>query len=200
VYEQGLKGNHLGLRCGGCRKPINNPRNRLRCENCMRRAAPCPICWCVESPFESSSIKKRKGSQSQHHEESKSKIDASKPDDGEGYWEEEDKRRPQLYSTCLNCNHSAHAACLSIWHGDTTSRETVAADTDNGCPTPGCLCTCIAARAVPVDMVINNNKRRVSGDALARRREVAVKEDEWKVSESSAVGTVRRSLGRGETK
>lgn len=59
VYEQALKDTQLGLLCLSCNTPINNPRDKMRCETCKRAQAPCPICWGRYPAFEGVAAKKK---------------------------------------------------------------------------------------------------------------------------------------------
>ena len=52
VYDQSLKDISTGMLCQTCNKPIHNPRDKMRCENCRSRQASCPICWSVTSPYQ----------------------------------------------------------------------------------------------------------------------------------------------------
>jgi hypothetical protein len=205
VYEQGLKDNSVRLRCGGCRKPINNPRNKLRCENCTRRAAPCPICWCAESPFENNGKRKRHTVALPHDKTHEKQINVKFEVQENHIGDEESKHglkiRPQLYSTCLNCNHAAHASCLAIWHGETPSGVAPGAESEQVCPTPGCLCVCVAPKTTPAVSIGDANRRRASGTPHAGgTRESVVREDDWRIRESSAVGSARRSLGGDDSR
>ncbi|KAF2138342.1 uncharacterized protein K452DRAFT_311695 [Aplosporella prunicola CBS 121167] len=61
VYEQALQETQIGFRCTKCKNPINNPADKMVCENCKGRQAPCPICWSVYPPPEMApTLKKRK--------------------------------------------------------------------------------------------------------------------------------------------
>ena len=52
VYEQSLRDISTGMLCQICNKPIHNPKDKMRCENCKARQASCPICWSVTSPYQ----------------------------------------------------------------------------------------------------------------------------------------------------
>jgi len=186
VYEQGLKENQISLRCGGCKKPINNPRDKLFCESCSRKQKPCPICWCGISPFETTKKKKRKQAQSKAaagHSEAKTSHST-------GYGEtqgtvEAARKGPVLYTTCLNCDHSAHAACLDIWHGSESAGIPAAGESEGICPTEGCDCFCIGGAKAA---------RRADEQLKSQSRKKSIRDDETVVAESRAVGAVRRSL------
>jgi len=122
VYELGLRGNQTSLRCGSCKRPITNGRNKLLCENCGRKQRTCTICWCDLSPF--SSVKKKKSSTVEDDDQIPGQAKAV------------------LYTTCLNCNHTAHTACLDAWHGPSTSPSEGGRET--ACPTAGCTCLCLS--------------------------------------------------------
>lgn len=52
VYDQSLKDISIGMLCQACNKPILNPKDKMRCENCRARQASCPICWSATSPYQ----------------------------------------------------------------------------------------------------------------------------------------------------
>ena len=87
----------------------------------------------------------------------------------------------RLYTTCVLCNHSAHAACHRAW---------LARVTDGGCPTSGCLCDC--ARGTWRDAQAVEREQRTG-----QYRADAVRGDKWDIRESKAVAMVRGALGSG---
>ncbi|KAL1304053.1 hypothetical protein AAFC00_000490 [Neodothiora populina] len=83
-----------------------------------------------------------------------------------------DLHKPLLYSTCLLCNHTAHTACLRVWHSPDTTASSAESEAENNddddvdenvpppfapqhpdpqseglCPTQSCLCACTPGRA-----------------------------------------------------
>ena len=152
VYEQGMKDVGISTRCGGCKKPIVNPKNRRWCESCERRQRTCGVCWSVRSPFElapssssssaSGAAKHRKIRRGQGRE-----VNGNNNDGGGGDGETDVEAyggtaAPVLYSTCLKCNHATHTACLGKWHRDNAPAMTIGFGIP--CPTAGCLCDCVA--------------------------------------------------------
>jgi hypothetical protein len=103
----------IGFLCLSCRKPINNP-NRFRCETCLKRQAPCTICW-QKYP----AISPRKSPKSGVHYD-----DVPPP-----------TPLPILWQSCLICGHGAHATCLQSLQTDPRL--------GGKCPTESCLCDCI---------------------------------------------------------
>ncbi|GAB7350819.1 hypothetical protein MBLNU459_g1354t1 [Dothideomycetes sp. NU459] len=164
VWEQGVKDVQINLLCGQCKKAINNPSNKFRCETCDARQQPCPICWCVASPFETP-LK----SKSAHHPPYN-----AHPDTPDNDHDPDRIGRPALYSTCLLCNHSAHTSCMRVWH----------ASSDGACPVSGCLCACTAGlwrdRNAAAD-------KQVTTPTSSHKK---VRDDEWQVGESRAVQAV----------
>lgn len=161
VYDEAMKDNSISFKCGNCSKPITNGDDKLRCETCSARKAPCPICWSEVSPFTAAMSKKRP---TPHNDSANVKP----------------RTRSALYSTCLLCNHSSHAACLRTWFID-------AGETDGGCPTESCLCDCV------------NGLWRLekAGRAGERRRALQkgrVRSDDWRASESPAAERARGDL------
>lgn len=179
VYEQGLKDNQMSLMCGNCHKAINNPNNKLRCETCGARQASCPVCWCEESPFESAPKKKKKHNQAPSHTNTDTVTDSIGGP-------ETTTTKPNLYSTCLLCNHSSHAACMRAWHSADSKHETGMVS-DGACPTPGCLCDCVEG-----PWRVEKTTRRKSEAARER-----VREDELKARPSRAVEVVRGGEAHG---
>jgi len=191
VYELGLKENQTSLRCGSCKRPITNGRNRLLCESCGRKQRSCTICWCEHSPFESAKTKKS------------SVVEE----------EEQGHGNAVLYTTCLNCNHTAHTACLDAWHGP------VAADGESACPTAGCACVCIsscgdglpspslsfsspspgqegARRDSAGKRELHRQGSGASGTGSGLGRAKQIYEDELVAQESRAVGSLGSSGGK----
>lgn len=176
VYEQALKDNQVSLMCGGCRKAINNPHNKLRCETCGTRQASCPICWCDESPFEAAPKKKKPVTHRTSQEIIGFGMNAS-------VVSEDKERKPSLYSACMLCNHTAHAACLRTWHGTEPSLS----QPGGPCPSEGCLCNCISGVRERPQQV-----QRRSSTNVPR-----VRADEVKATPSKAVEFVRGMDGQG---
>lgn len=195
VYEQALRDVEVGTRCGGCRRPIVNARNKLWCDSCGKEQASCPVCGCRDSVFEAVG-KGRKAKAGRGHESAG--IGAQEGGTG-GNGQETmvaAPRKANLFTTCLDCNHSAHTACLAQWQ---LSEST--------CPVAGCPCVCIgdgvggprATGGGPAsDMgTAGAIGRRAAEQALLmgkRRKSSSMKSDEWAVGESRAVGSVRRGL------
>lgn len=185
VYEQALKDTQLGLLCRGCKNPINNTRDGMRCETCRARQAECPVCWSRYPPFEGWAGKKKKkekgGSQTQAHHQhhTAAEPDTVKPVSAPT------SPHPTLYTTCALCSHTAHLACLNLYFADPAS--------EGACPTPGCLCDCVngARRAERLKLMLARKaeKERIRGAVAGR--------DEWRVGESRAVGAARGVLGVG---
>jgi WD40 repeat protein len=191
VYEGGLKDTQVSFMCGTCRKPINTP-NKMRCENCTQRQDPCPICWCDTSPFEGpAKIKTRAGANRSsvaepfiHPARTGNDSDDEIPD-----IEAVAVQKNTLYSTCLLCNHSAHAACLRTWHSPPPSYIDVSpssvSTSEGACPTPGCLCACTPGP-----------RRNELMDTVERKeREKSVRDDDWVVAESRAAQTAATLAG-----
>ncbi len=85
-----------------------------------------------------------------------------------------------LLTTCLLCNHSGHATCLQIWFNESDEH-------DGGCPTPGCLCDCVAGSWRSWKVAMAERRRRSRGHGR-------VKSDDWPVPESKAVERTRTVL------
>lgn len=192
VYEGGLKDTQVSFMCGTCRKPINTP-NKMRCENCTQRQDPCPICWCDTSPFEApAKIKTRAGGNRTSAVEPFVRPATAGDDDDETQQDDTEAAQLQknaLYSTCLLCNHSAHAACLRTWHSQPPSHidvsPTSVSTSEGACPTPGCFCACTPGP-----------RRNELLDTVERReREKSVREDDWVVAESRAARTAATLAG-----
>ncbi|KAF2198405.1 hypothetical protein GQ43DRAFT_378677 [Delitschia confertaspora ATCC 74209] len=192
VYEQALKGTQLGLLCLSCKKPINNPQDKMRCENCKRAQAPCPICWGRYPAFEPMSAKKRKSKTIQ-----KAKRIHSSPHVGFIQEMEHEElgpspsvpdvstRRPTLWTWCPICGHGGHTNCLSAWFADPVFSE-------GACPTEGCLCDCVRGRRR------DEKLREALGRHAEKEQKRTVRGDTFKVGESRAVGVVRSALGDRE--
>ncbi|KAG9631288.1 hypothetical protein KCU64_g16721, partial [Aureobasidium melanogenum] len=192
VYEGGLKDTQVSFMCGTCRKPINTP-NKMRCENCTQRQDPCPICWCDTSPFEApAKIKTRAGGNRTSAVEPFIRPASARDDDGENQQHDTEAAQVQknaLYSTCLLCNHSAHAACLRTWHSQPPAHVDVSptsvSTSEGACPTPGCFCACTPGP----------RRNELLDTAERREREKSVREDDWVVAESRAAQTAATLAG-----
>jgi hypothetical protein len=197
VYEQALKGTQLGLLCLSCKSPINNPKDKMRCETCKRAQAPCPICWGRYPAFETLTTKKKKirakekyaghrrNNRSlvseptmENHETNESLHSPSVP-------ERFTSPRPTLWTWCPLCGHGGHTNCLSTWFSDPMMSE-------GACATEGCLCDCVRGgrREEKVKALLSRKAEKES--------KRVVRGDNWKVGESRAVGVVRGALGERE--
>lgn len=197
VYEQGLKETQLGLLCQQCKSPINNARDKMRCESCHERQAECPICWSRTSPYEGpwkrkKAKVKRKG---RSWDDSNGKVEAysAVPVDAlpSPNYADTISAKPAtppthavLWSWCPICGHGGHFACLSAWFNDLAASE-------GACPTAGCLCDCIAGPR-------RDERVRALENKMAERELGRINRDEWRVGESRAVSKVRGALGAKE--
>ncbi|ORY08641.1 hypothetical protein BCR34DRAFT_390573 [Clohesyomyces aquaticus] len=196
VYEQALKDTQLGLLCLSCKSPINNPKDKMRCETCKRAQAPCPICWGRYPAFEPVSTKKkakaklRSSMTDKEHRRKRSSL-ISTPSI-EIY--DQDKPSPivpevpspptaTLWTWCPLCGHGGHTNCLSTWFSDPIL-------SDGACATEGCLCDCVRGRRreEKIKEIIRKKEEK-------DRARLVRKGDDWKVSESKAVSAVRGALG-----
>lgn len=158
VYDQGLKDVALGTLCLACNTPINNPTSKLRCETCRGRQSECPICCCLESPYDLPRGKKNSNSP----DTSKQPQAAAGP-----------QPRPRrdttaspsptvsLWSACPVCNHATHAACAHLWFADPEAQ--------GACPSPGCTCDCQRGA---------HRDRRLAGLEAAEARVLALRREE----------------------
>ncbi|XPS81550.1 SEA (Seh1-associated) complex subunit [Ascochyta lentis] len=194
VYEQALKDTQLGLLCLSCKSPINNPKDKMRCESCKRTQAPCPICWGKYPAFEPITAKRK--SKSKHRDEKGHKrkrsslivIGEALPEDAD---DEPSPSTPQkwaptpatLWTWCSLCGHGGHTNCLSTWFAD-------GALSDGACPTEGCLCDCVSGNRRDEKMQELLRKK-----AEKERSKPVKKGDDWKVRESRAVSAVRGTFG-----
>jgi hypothetical protein len=190
VYEQALKDTQLGLLCLSCKSPINNPKDKMRCESCKRAQAPCPICWGKYPAFEPiTARKKAKHKMRPHLKERDHRRKRSSLLSSQGL-DLNDVASPTvpdtwsphtatLWTWCPLCGHGGHTNCLSTWFSDPTL-------SDGACATEGCLCDCIQG----------NRRNEKIADALRKkadkdRAKLVRKGDDWKVLESRAVSAVR---------
>jgi hypothetical protein len=193
VYEQALKDTQLGLLCLSCKSPINNPKDKMRCESCKRTQAPCPICWGKYPAFEPMNGKKKARFRSSFgNKGSKGKppsvvVQPTDVDDGPSpsVPEKCSSSQATLWTWCSLCGHGGHTNCLSTWFvGSTLS--------DGACPTEGCLCDCVQGKRRD-DKIQELLQKKLQKEQSKPIR----KGDDWKVGESKAVSAVRGSLGDG---
>lgn len=200
VYEQALKDTQLGLLCLSCKSPINNPKDKMRCESCKRAQAPCPICWSKYPTFEPITSKKKakskaRSSYKDHHQRKRSSLlstpaldhsdpDAASPTAPENWA----PHQATLWSWCSLCGHGGHANCLSTWFAD-------AGLSDGACATEGCLCDCVRGARRDEKMV-----EVLRAKAEKNRAKPVRKGDDWKVGESRAVAAVRGAIDRRASK
>ncbi|KAJ4368543.1 SEA (Seh1-associated) complex subunit [Didymella sp. IMI 355093] len=194
VYEQALKDTQLGLLCLSCKSPINNPKDKMRCESCKRAQAPCPICWSKYPAFEPITTKRK--SKSKHRDDKGHKRKGSATitsaavslDDSGPSPSTPEKWTPTpatLWTWCSLCGHGGHTNCLSTWFMDATL-------SDGACPTEGCLCDCVSGKRREEKMADLLHKK------AAKEASKAVKKgDDWRVRESRAVSAVRGTFGEG---
>ena len=208
VYDQGIGDFEIYTMCPSCRAPLEaaTESDKLRCDKCDSPQPDCPFCWKQQSPY-------------------KSLFAPGALAPGNGWSKEIEEERLQTHLTavwtaCALCNHSAHAACALKWFSDSSSDGICPHD---GCY---CACDAgtyrdeliIAARAKQKQQ---DQQRRVAGqgrgqgatkvkssDAAGNAAGVEdklgsglgsgaeVKQDDWKVGESSAVRRVSGALRR----
>ncbi|KAF2737677.1 hypothetical protein EJ04DRAFT_487632 [Polyplosphaeria fusca] len=197
VYEQALKDTQLGLLCLSCNSPINNPKDKMRCETCKRAQAPCPICWARYPAFEPVSAKKkakakfRSNLNDREHKRKRSsllpnpQIGVEVVDDGPSPTTPEKHRvaSATLWTWCSLCGHGGHTNCLSTWFADPGLSE-------GTCPTEGCLCDCVPGKRRE-DVLRDVARKKSEKDA----KKLVRKGDDWKVDESKAVSAVRGAIG-----
>lgn len=202
VYEQALKGTQVGLLCLSCKSPINNPRDKFRCETCKRAQAPCPICWCRYPVFDAPGPKKKYKSKSflgpkdRDHNRTHSFLpsdfvasvdsaedDALSPSLPECYA----TPRALLWTWCPVCGHGGHTNCLSTWFSDVVI-------SDGACATEGCLCDCVQGNRRE-DKIQQSLQLKAEKD----RSKAVRKGDDWKVSESKAVSAIRGAFDDSTT-
>lgn len=202
VYEQALKDTQLGLLCLSCKSPINNPKDKMRCESCKRAQAPCPICWAKYPAFEPLTAQKkgkhkmRSSFKDRDHRRKRSSLMSSQgvdlhlhhavnepsPSQSENWA----PHKATLWTWCSLCGHGGHSNCMSTWFADSLS--------DGACATEGCLCDCV--QGTRRDEKITEMLRV---KAAKERSKPVRKGDDWKVRESKAVAEVRRAALDEET-
>jgi hypothetical protein len=195
VYEQALKETQVGLLCLSCKSPINNPRDKMRCESCKRTQAPCPICWAKYPAFESNTGKKKAKAKSRPaikdkgHRRQRSSLTSNPDHIGDQVADGPSPTIPAKWSSpaatlwtwCPLCGHGGHANCLSTWFADPVL-------SDGACPTEGCLCDCIQGKRRDAKI-----EEMLLKKAEKDRSKVVRKGDDWKVKESRAVSAVRNA-------
>ncbi|KAF1931076.1 uncharacterized protein M421DRAFT_417724 [Didymella exigua CBS 183.55] len=191
VYEQALRDTQLGLLCLSCKSPINNPKDKMRCESCKRAQAPCPICWGKYAAFESITAKRKSKSKHRddkgHKRKGSATIAASLNDADSGPSPSTpEKWTPTpatLWTWCSLCGHGGHTNCLSTWFAD-------AVLSDGACPTEGCLCDCVSGSCREEKMLDFQKKKEAK-----ERSKIVKSNDDWKVRDSRAVSAVRGTFG-----
>ncbi|KAF1936951.1 hypothetical protein EJ02DRAFT_357906 [Clathrospora elynae] len=194
VYEQALKETQLGLLCLSCKSPINNPKDKMRCESCKRTQAPCPICWAKYPAFEPITVQKKtkaknrssfKGRGRGREMSSLISDQAVGADHGDGASpivpEDWSPSTAILWTWCPLCGHGGHTNCLSTWFADPIL-------SDGACPTEGCLCDCVQGKRRKAKM-----EELLLKKAEKDRFKMVRKGDDWKVNESKAVSAVRNA-------
>ncbi|KAL5414851.1 hypothetical protein PMIN03_002985 [Paraphaeosphaeria minitans] len=193
VYEQALKGTQVGLLCPSCKSPINNPKDKMRCETCKRAQAPCPICWGRYPAFEAVTTKKkakakfRVGLKDRDHRRQRSsllsgiaaEIHENMGDLSPSVPESVSSPNAMLWTWCPLCGHGGHTHCLSTWFSDGTI-------SDGACATEGCLCDCVQGKRREEKV-----QQTLRLKAEKERSKVVRKGDDWNVGESKAVSAVR---------
>lgn len=193
VYDQALKDTQLGLLCLSCNTPINNPKDKMRCESCKRAQAPCAICWGRFPALEPDTGKRKEKFRFRTSVQEKRNQSSLVPNIDLGSGDNHEELSPTipsnwspskatLWTWCPLCGHGGHTNCISTWFSDPVFSE-------GACPTEGCLCDCV------------NGKRREDRleEALRKKAEKSRakpvrKGDDWKVHESKAVSAVRSAL------
>jgi hypothetical protein len=201
VYEQALKETQLGLLCLSCKAPINNPKDKMRCEHCNRAQAPCPICWGRYPAFETIASKKKAKAKlrfSQNGRDVRTKrsslislslpvSNAEEDESSPSVPEKPSPPKPCLWTWCPLCGHGGHTNCLSTWFSTPALSE-------GACATEGCLCDCVSGARRDSKM-----ERILLQKAKDKSKKVVRKGDDWNVKESKAVSAVRGALPLGDT-
>ncbi|KAK7528339.1 uncharacterized protein IWZ02DRAFT_7239 [Phyllosticta citriasiana] len=166
VYEQALQDTQIGLRCQQCKNPINNSADKMLCENCKRRQAPCPVCWSTVPPegvgvplAQQKKKGKRGSSKSKGHQRGKDSIGSvsiprsAKNSAAPGLQLDPVSTpsmahlpsptvpsplspQPTLYTSCSLCGHTTHTTCLRAWHAELDSSSTPNPSPSNNPTTP----------------------------------------------------------------
>ena len=196
VYEQALKDTQVGLLCLSCKSPINNPKDKMRCETCKRAQAPCPICWGRYPALDAVQAKKKTKAKarmgvSRDPKRQRSSLVSSfvaetglDANDGPSPSVPESAKPPtaMLWTWCPVCGHGGHTHCLSTWFAS-------GAMSDGACATEGCLCDCVQGKRRDEKM-----EQTMRLKAEKDRAKVVRKGDDWKVAESKAVSAIRGAL------
>ncbi|KAF2841009.1 hypothetical protein M501DRAFT_931143 [Patellaria atrata CBS 101060] len=212
VYEQAIKETQVGILCKQCKNPINNATDKMICETCKGRQAPCPVCWSRDSPFESLASKK-KAAKARSRRQSRTNsamrnsgilkpysshqnilLNGAAPSGTLDKYTAEIapveaailSPPPMLWSWCPICGHGGHANCLATWFADPSFSS-------GGCPTEGCMCDCV--RGPRRDERLKRLEKK-----NAEKEKPRVRGDEWRVNESKAVAGARGVLGVPEVK
>jgi hypothetical protein len=191
VYEQALRGTQIGLLCVSCKSPINNPKDKMRCETCKRAQAPCPICWGRYPAFEAvtsktkAKAKLRMGPKDRDQRKRSSlaiDMDGGDNDPSPSVPESVSPPNAMLWTWCPICGHGGHTHCLSTWFSEATI-------SDGACATEGCLCDCVQGkrREEKVQQILRLKAEK-------ERTKIVRKGDDWKVRESNAVFAVREAF------
>ncbi|KAF2755247.1 hypothetical protein EJ05DRAFT_513546 [Pseudovirgaria hyperparasitica] len=208
VYEYALKDTQLNLLCTNCKSPLNNPRDKTRCETCRARSKPCPICGCKAALLDPASkhvkYKPRKkgvkfgdpGLANKSDQLSDSilgtpQVSRDNLADTESSSNASSSspivpvvfQQPAvLWTACPLCSHGGHSACMAAWWAD--------AESEGACPTQGCICDCVKGTR-------RTERLRKLEEEVAEKEKGKVKGDEWLARESKAVVGVRGALGGG---
>jgi hypothetical protein len=199
VYDQALKDTQIGLLCLSCKSPINNPKDKMRCESCKRAQAPCAVCWGRYPAFDPITAKK-KAKAGKPRSMTKDRVHGRKRGSSllsiaaENDADELDEESPStpapptppkstLWTWCSLCGHGGHTNCLSTWFA-------AQALSDGACATEGCLCDCVQGKRRE-----DKIKEYLELKAEKERAKVVRKGDDWKVGESKAVAAIRGTLG-----
>jgi WD40 repeat protein len=195
VYDQALKDTQVGLLCLSCKSPINNPKDKMRCESCKRAQAPCAVCWGRYPAFELVTAKKkakaklRSTIKGRDHRRKRSSL-LSAVDDADGLDEPSPfvpevptPPKATLWTWCSLCGHGGHTNCLSTWF----AAQSIS---DGACATEGCLCDCVQGKRRE-----DKIRELLEHKAEKERSKVVRKGDDWKVHESKAVAAIRGTLG-----
>lgn len=134
VYEQSLRDVQIGMLCTKCKNPINNPRDKMRCESCRGRQAECPICWSPETPYDMPARKREKKPKTQGQHGPAASHTGHEFNSNEASSGLHVYQGTPLWASCLLCGHAAHTACAFKWFADVYAH--------GACPTIGCVCDC----------------------------------------------------------
>lgn len=203
ILEHTAGSTRATIYCRTCHQTFTpDPKDTTICTRCTSGIGMCSIC---ESHYPPPTILSTTSTAS------KSSSPPSLSSSQQQHQHQQPSQSPQsnLWTYCPTCAHGGHTICLNAWFQPSGPSPTPEI-TEGACPHPGCSHDCVAGArrenvVAQLERVLEARKMMRkggtagtgvgngtgAGNGTAAGAKIVVRDDEWRVGESRAVGVVR---------